>query len=404
MSHPAPILTDAITLAGWTRAIKRSVLQEMLILTAQPNILSFALGLPAHEMFPSGKFAQACSEALAIDPRALQYGPPFQPLKRHVVKLMALRGVQCSEEQVFLTAGAQQAMNLLARLLLDPGGSILIEELTYNGFQQIVEPYHPRILTVSTCPETGMDVAAVEAILASGIRPALIYSVTDGHNPMGTSMSLEKRRRLVMVAREYHVPIIEDDAYGFLHYEDNLLPPLRAFDDEVVFYVGSFSKILAPALRVGWIIAPEPLIVKLSIVKEASDIDTSTFSQRAISAYLDAGHLPDHIDGLRAEYRFRRDAMDSSLRECFAGNARWIKPKSGLFMWVELTEPINTTEFMRLSVQQEQVAFIPGNAFSVQDVMLASNCMRLNFSNNPVNRIKDGIERLARVLDGARRV
>jgi 2-aminoadipate transaminase len=401
MSDPALVLSKEPQLADWTRAIKPSALQEMLSAASRPNIISFALGLPAMELFPKNELAQAATQVLANDPRALQYSPPFQPLKNHVVSLMAQRGVVCKQEQVFLTAGAQQGMNLLARLLLNQGGQVITEATIYTGFQQVIEPFQPEVLTVETEPQTGMDVEAVERLLKDGARPAFIYSITDGHNPFGVSMSIEKRNRLVQMARHYQVPIMEDDPYGFLHYGDEPLPPLRAMEEDWVFYVGSFSKVLAPALRVGWMIVPEALIPKLSIIKEASDIDTTTFTQRTISAYLDTGSIGDRLSMLRRENGMRRDTMLRALREQFPASARWNVPTSGLFIWVELPNEIDTGELLKSAIEKEQVAFIPGHAFSIGGSRHLAHCMRLNFSNSSPERIEEGIARLGRALKEA---
>jgi 2-aminoadipate transaminase len=387
-------------LAGWASATKRSALQQMLSEASRPGILSFALGLPAAELFPTDAFARSVAHVLANDGRALQYGPPFQPLKAHVVALMAQRGVMCREENVFLTAGAQQGLSLLARLLLEPGGQVLVEEMTYTGFQQVLEPFQPEILTVPTDPDTGIDVDAVEHLLACGKRPSLIYTVADGHNPLGVSMSQSKRACLAELAREYRIPVIEDDPYGFICYGDRPNPPMRALEERWVLYVGSFSKILAPALRVGWIVVPEELIPKLSIIKESSDIDTNTLSQRAITNYLDEQHLPAHLAQLRREYRVRRDTMLSALAEHFPAGARWKEPTSGLFIWVKLPGDVDTGEVLKVAIETEQVAFIPGRAFSVVPRQRGTNCLRLNFSHSSAERTTDGIARLARVLRG----
>src|SRR5215207_2792509 len=256
----------------------------MLVASARPGVLSFALGLPAAELFPAAEYSEALAHVLASDPRALQYGPPFRPLKQHVLRLMADRGVNCREEQVFLTAGAQQGVNLLAHLLVEPGSTVIVEEMAYTGCQQVLQVTQADVLTVPTDFKTGIDVDAVERLLEGGAQPALIYVVPDGHNPLSVSMSLEKRMRLVELARAYSVPIVEDDAYGFLYY-DSPTPPLRALDDEWVLYVGTFSKIMAPALRTGWVVVPEALTSHLAILKEATDIDTAPLNQRAISAY-----------------------------------------------------------------------------------------------------------------------
>lgn len=399
MSHPILIPDQEIRLANWAQAIKRSALQEMLMLASRPGILSFALGLPAPELFPRAAFEQAASRVLESDVRALQYGPPFQPLKTHIIELMALRGVECREEQIFLTAGAQQGMNLLARLLLNPGGQIMIGDVNYTGFQQVIEPFQPQILAVPTDRQTGIDVDAVETILERGARPAFIYTITDGHNPLGLSLSMDKRIRLVELARTYEVPIVEDDAYGFLYYGDSSIPPMRALSEQWVLYAGSFSKILAPALRTGWLIVPENLISKLSIIKEASDIDTSTFTQRVISAYLDTGQFHEHIGMLRREYRERRNRMIEALTRYFPSQSRWQEPTNGLFIWVELPERVNATELLKAAIEQEQIAFVPGIAFCTDDNRPAVNCLRLNFSNCEPERIEEGIKRLASLID-----
>lgn len=390
---------EALALADWTLSVKRSALQDMLAKASRPGVLSLALGLPAPELFPSEDYILATAHVISHDPRALQYSPPFQPLKSQIVELMAQRGVECREEEIFLTAGAQQGLSLLTRLLLNQGGTIVTEELTYTGFQQAVQPLQPKVLTVPTDVETGMDVNAVEDLLAAGARPALIYAVTNGHNPVGVSMSADKRAHLSKLARHYRVPIIEDDPYGFLFYEGGTPPPpLRSYNERWVLHVGSFSKILAPALRVGWLVVPEELIPYLSIIKESSDIDTSTLNQRAISHYLAEGHLPAHLSKLRHEYGTRRDAMLRALEEHFPRGARWHKPSSGVFVWVKLPPGINAEQLLKVALETERVAFLPGCAFSVGGRGDAANCLRLNFSNSAPERIMDGITRLGRVL------
>jgi 2-aminoadipate transaminase len=392
---------NGLTMASWARRTEKSALQEMLSVCAQPDIISFALGLPEPRLFPATALAQAFSSVLEQNPRALQYGPPSRALKSHIVSLMEERGVECREEQVFVTAGAQQGMNLIARLLLESGGIVLTEELIYTGLLQVIEPFQPEILTVRTDLDTGMDVDGVERILEHGVRPAFIYTVTHGHNPLGVCMSAEKRLRLVELAREYNVAIVEDDAYGFLHYDGPPEPPIRALDDEHVIYVGSFSKILGPALRVGWVIAPEALMSNLSIVKEATDINTITLTQQAVLTVLGEGYLPRHLDRLRAEYSRRRDVMLDSLREIFPEGARWRKPVCGVFIWLELDEMVDTNALLRTAVESQKVAYIPGNAFSAGPAR-SDNCMRLNFSNPDPEQIRAGIARLARVLEAAK--
>jgi 2-aminoadipate transaminase len=382
-------------LAGWAQGLEQSALQKMLVATARPGIISLALGLPAVELFPTDALSEATARVLSMNASALQYSPPLQSLKQHVRELMKRRGVDCHEDQIFLTAGAQQGMSLLTRLLLEPGGSVITEELIYSGFQQILEPFQPQILTVSTDAQTGMDVEAVEQYLSSGVRPSFIYSITDGHNPLSVRMHPSKRARLVELAEQYRVPIVEDDAYGFLSYEDPL-PPLRALSERWVFYVGSFSKILAPALRTGWVVVPKELMLPLSVIKESTDIDAAPLSQRIVNAYLDTGQLPAQIEMLRTQYRLKRDTMMRALAENFSDAARWATPNSGFFVWVELPPEVDVDELFRRAIEDEHVAFIPGHAFSVNNKR--SPGIRLNFSHPTVARIEEAIPRLARVL------
>lgn len=394
-----------LALAEWTRTMKRSVLREMLAVVSRPGILSFAGGLPDPGLFPVKEFTEAVSHVLASDAKALQYGPPFLPLKQHIVSLMAQRGVACHEDQIFITTGAQQALNVLTHLFLNDGGQVLFEELVYSGIQQAIAPFNPDILTVTTNLELGMDVDMVESQLLAGSRPSFLYAISEAHNPLGVSLSPSRQQQLVALAQQYSLPIIEDDPYGLLRYESTAVAPMRALDEEWVFYVGSFSKILAPALRLGWMVAPEFLVPKLTVIKESSDLETSAFIQRSVAAYLDAGHLPAHLERLRQAYRLRRDTMLKAMDSTFPRSARWTKPTGGMFIWVELPSHVDTAELLWQAVEELQVAFIPGTAFeatagstkSIADPR-AKNCLRLNFSNCSPDTIKEGIGRLGTLL------
>jgi len=393
-----PTPTHEMVLADWTHSMSRSMLRQMIAITARPGILSFAGGLPDPALFPTADYAAALQQVLAADPKALQYGPPLEALKVHIVGLMAERGVAVTPEQIFLTTGAQQGLDILTRLFLNPGGEVLLEEIVYPGIQQTIAPYRPHILPIPTDLETGLDVDTIEQYLADGARPAFLYVIPDAHNPLGVSISPGKRQRLVELARAYGLPIIEDDPYGFLNYDAHLERPLRALDDEWVFYLGSFSKIMAPALRLGWMIAPEALIPKLTVIKEAGDLESSALTQRAVAAYLDAGHLPTHLERLRDEYGRRRDTMLQALYRHFPAEARWTVPAGGMFVWVELPEGMDTGKLLETAVTEAQVAFIPGAAFTLPG-RTAPNCMRLNFSNCTPDRIEEGIARLADVIN-----
>ncbi|HVG44848.1 MAG TPA: PLP-dependent aminotransferase family protein [Longimicrobium sp.] len=390
---PAP---GDLALAEWTRALRPSTIQAMMGHMARPGVISFALGLPAPELFPVDDYLAAAERVLRTDTGALQYKPPHAPLKEQVVALMRRRGVECRPEQVFLTTGAQQALSLLARLFLEPGGAVICDRLVYMGFQQVVESYSPQILSVDSDLETGIDVDQVQAHLERGPRPAFIYCITDGHNPLGVSVSLEKRLRLAELARRHQVPLIEDDAYGLLHYGQPL-PPIRVLEDRWCFYVGSFSKVMAPGFRTGWVIVPQELTKVLGCAKDGSDIDTSTFSQRLVSAYLEEGGFEAHLDRIRAAYQERRDAMLAALSRHFPPGTCWSVPRNGALLWAELPAGVDAAALLPAALEGEGVAYVPGNAFSF-DGRAGTRAMRLNFSFPSVAQIEEGMARLGRVF------
>jgi 2-aminoadipate transaminase len=393
-----PPREEIFALADWVRLAERTSLGKMLDIGARPEILSFALGLPAPELFPAQDYATAVTQVLHRDALALQLGPPYRPLKQLIVKLMEQRGVECREGQVFLTSGAQQGLSLLARLLLNQRGQVIIEETAYTGLHMAIQPFQPKVLTVSSDAETGMDVEELERLLAGGARPAFIFAMSDGHNPLGVSLAQAKRERLVELARSFRVPIIEDDVYGLISYQDNMPAALRALDERWVFYVGSFSKIIGPALRTGWMIVPAELIPKLAIIKDLSDIDTCTLSQRAIAAYLDMGHLPAQLAAIRSEYKERRDLMIGALKKHFPEGTKWSVPAGGVFLWVTLPAGVDTIDLLKIAVEREQVAFIPGAAFGVAGDSVAKSSLRLNFTYCSRELIEEGIMRLSRAL------
>ena len=387
-----------INLAQWTEGMKRSLLRQMLAVVSRPGILSFAGGLPAPELFPSEAYAEASRAVLTDGAHSLQYGPPFEPLKAHIRELMALRGVEVSEAEIFITTGAQQGLNVATRLLLDANGQVMLEKLVYTGIQQVVAPYQPQLLTVSSDLEYGIDVNGVAEHLVAGAEPAFLYVIPEAHNPLGVSLSLERQQRLLELARLYRMPILEDDPYGLLQYDDSAVTPLRALDDEWVIYVGSFSKILAPALRLGWMIVPEPLRSHLTVAKEALDLETSGFIQRSVAALLDTGHFPTHLAQLRRAYRARRDAMLTALSQHFPATARWTRPSGGMFIWVELPRQVDTMALLWRAVEEINVAYIPGTAFAIEGDRTAKHCLRLNFSNASEEAITRGIAALGALL------
>ena len=389
-------------LATRTSAFSRSLLRELLGVVSRPGILSMAGGLPDPWLFPKAAYGAALTAVLEKDERALQYSMPFQPLKEQIVRLMALRGVSCTTDDVFITNGAQQGLSLLATLLVDPSAPVLSEEAVYTGFAQALSPLGADHLTVPTDLEGGMDVDAVAWRLERGPRPAFIYVIPDGHNPVGVSMTPAARERLVELARGHRVPIVEDDPYGLLWYGAPHAAPLRALDDEWVLHLGSFSKIIAPGLRLGWMVVPRHLLAPLGILREATDLESSALTCRAVAAWLEAGHLPAHLERLRHEYRERRDRMLAALARHLRGVAQWTSPRGGFFTWVQLPEGTDTLALLDRAVAEEKVAFVPGRAFAVEGgAGAADRCMRLAFSNVTPERIDEGIAALGRLLADA---
>jgi 2-aminoadipate transaminase len=392
------VAEGSFRLARGMAAMTGSRLRSLIGRAAGPGVISFAVGLPAAELFPCGELADAAAGLLPAEPRSLQYAVPLAILKEQIVELMAARGVACRPEQVFITSGAQQAVDLVARLLLDPGGEVLIEETVYEGALMALQRYSPAVLALPTDARRGLDVEAAAARLSSGARPAFLYAIPSGHNPLGVSLGSDRRRALVALARAHRLPILEDDAYGFLSYDGPAAAPLRALDDRWVIYLGSFSKILAPALRAGWIVAAEELMPRLSALKHAVDLDTPAFSHHLIAAFLAGGGLARHVARLRREYASRRDAMLAALADHFPSGVSWNRPTGGLFIWVELPRGMDATLLLEGALATEGVAFTPGEAFAAAGGGHNRHCFRLCFSATPAEQIDDGIRRLGRAV------
>ncbi len=396
---PLPFSADRpIAPARTMEGLVRPGLRDLLALATRPEVLSFSIGLPAGDLLPCEVIAEAAAELLGEGPRPVQYGLPSSELKARIVELMALRGVVCTPEEVLLTTGAQQGTDLLARVLIEPGSTALVEEVVYDGVQMVLWPLKPKVVALPTDPGTGLDLDALERSLTRAERPSFLYVVPEGHNPLGVSLSLPARIRLVEIAARFGVPVIEDDAYGHLTYDAPPAPALASLDRRRVIYLGSFSKVLAPGLRVGWIVAPRELMPTLAALKHASDIDTTSLGQRIVERVLERGDFQDHLARLRKEYARRRDAMVSSLIRSMPAGVRWWRPTAGFFIWAELPPGFDSAELLKRAVETEQVAFSPGRVFAVGDCRRGRSGMRLCFAPQSPERIHEGIARLSRVI------
>lgn len=392
--------SNGIRFASWAAQSTRFAMQEMLARSNRPGVLSLALGLPAADLFPAAEVANAYSRVLGEDPRALQYQASSALMVEQVIGLMRRRGVNCEPSQVILTAGGQQGMSLVLQALVDAGDVVAIEDRTYPGFIQALEPYAPRLAVIPSSARTGIDLDAFEASLMSGARPKLLYTMSDGHNPLGVSLSCEARERLVALARAHEVPIVEDDAYGLLRYDEDSPPALRAFDADWVIYVGSFSKLLAPALRVGWIVAPPKLATVLANLKDGVDLNTSSLAQRAVLSLLADGVLDAHVARLCTAYRQRRDTLNASLVRYFTGIARWSVPPAGMFIWVDLDPALNTTELLGAAIESHGVCYMPSEIFCAPVGPRIRSGMRLNFTHCTPRLLDEAVCRLRACIDG----
>ncbi len=388
-----------------TQRVKSSAIRELLKLTQKPEVISFAGGLPAPEVFPTQQFKEACQKVLTEHgPQALQYGPTegYQPLREMIAANTARYGIMAKPENVLITSGSQQALDLIGKLLINRGDRILVEAPTYLGALQAFNVYGAEYVTVPI-DEDGLRTDLLEEALRSG--PKFMYVLPNFQNPGGVTLSEGRRRQLLLLADKYGIPIIEDDPYGQLRYEGEHLPPLVEVDRENlrrdngytignVIYLSTFSKTLAPGLRLAWIVAPEEVIAKLVQLKQGADLHTSTFNQMVAYEVAREGFLDQHAKLIRQVYRERRDAMLAALDQYFPADVVWTRPHGGLFLWVTLPQGMDCHELFQAAIA-ENVAFVPGDCFYVTEDAEARRHLRLNFSFSRPEVIREGIRRLS---------
>src|SRR5580698_9887812 len=390
-----------------TLGIKSSAIRELLKVTQKPEIISFGGGLPAPDVFPVQRFEEACHKVLSEQgAEALQYGTTegYQPLREMIARNLARYGIVASAENVLITSGSQQALDLIGKLLINRGDRVLLEAPTYLGALQAFNVYGAQYVSVPV-DDDGLLTERLDSSLRAG--PKFMYVLPNFQNPTGTTLAEGRRHELVLLAERFGIPIIEDDPYGQLRYEGEHLTPLVVLDRENlrrdrgysignVIYLSTFSKTLSPGLRLGWIVAPPEVIKKLVQLKQGADLHTSTFGQMVAYEVARDGFLDEHIKVIRRVYGERRDVMLNALEEYFPPEVSWTRPLGGLFLWVTLPEGMDSHRLFEAALK-ENVAFVPGDSFYSGNGFAGEGLchFRLNFSNARPEQIREGVRRLS---------
>ena len=389
-----------------TQGMRRSEIRELLKLTEQPGMISFGGGLPAPEVFPVKAFEEACTRVLREQgAMALQYGATegYRPLREMIARHTCRFGVTVTADNILITSGSQQALDLIGKVFINQGDHVLVESPTYLAALQAWNAYQAQYTAVPI-DDDGMLPDALESALRGG--PKFIYALPNFQNPTGVTLSLERRRALVRLADHYGVPIIEDDPYVQLRYEGEHLPSIVSVDSEYrsgngkpysgnVMYMSTFSKTLAPGLRLGWITGPVGVIERLVQAKQGTDLHTSTFNQVVAYEVAHGGFLDEHVKRIREVYRERRDAMLAAMEEFFPKGVTWTRPHGGLFLWVRFPEGVDAVDVLRESIKAG-VAFLAGAPFFTDNSN--ANTARFNFSNSDPEKIRLGVRRIGAVL------
>lgn len=394
-------------LADRTNGVKKSAMRDMMSITDRPEVITLAGGLPDTQSFPRDLLESVFVEmARKHGTELLQYTPTdgLTGVKEAIVEVMAAENVHADVDNILVTTGGQQAIDLITRIFVNPGDTIITEAPTYPGAVPSFLSFQAEAVQIEL-DDDGMRIDLLERELerldGEGIQPKFIYTVPTFHNPAGVTMSLERRARLVEIANERELLVVEDNPYGMLRFSGEPLPTLRELDGgNFVIYLGTFSKILAPGLRMGWIEAPSPVIEKSGIAKAAADLNSSGLAQFMITTYFEQADWRDWVHTAGAIYKSRRDTMLAALERYFPPEATWTKPDGGLFIWATLPEMFDTTDLLALALRNN-VAFVPGEgAYLGSGESRGRNSMRLNFSGVPEEKITEGIKRIGEVIAG----
>lgn len=379
--------------------LQASEIREILKLTSKPEVISFAGGLPAPELFPVNEVADIVRDLMEQDgQRILQYATTegYAPLREKIAKRMNEKnGTNISADNILITTGSQQVLDFTGKIFINDGDIVLCESPSYLGAINAFKAYSPKFMEVDT-DDYGIVPEALEKILATHKNVKFLYAIPDFQNPMGTTWTLERRQAVVEICNKYDLPIIEDNPYGDLIYDGETLPSLMSLDKKgLTCFLGTFSKSFCPGLRIGWVAAHGQIIQNYITVKQSADLHTSTLDQRIIEAFMEKHDFDAHIMNLRALYRKRRDVILAAMDEYFPKGIKYTRPTGGLFLWVTMPEGINSRDVFMKCIAKN-VAFVPGDAFFPATQQF--NCMRINYSNMPEERIIEGIKRMAEVL------
>ncbi|MBG9449256.1 aminotransferase [Cytobacillus firmus] len=380
------------------RFVTSSETREILKVTERPEVISFAGGLPAPELFPVEALKEVCNAVLNEEgAAALQYSTTegYIPLRKAICQRMKMAGIDSSFENVLITSGSQQAIDLTGRLFINEGDTIICESPTYLAAINVFKSYNAKFVEVAM-DDDGMVMEELEQMLRDHPEAKFIYTIPDFQNPTGRTLKLERRKRMIELANQYDVLIVEDNPYGAVRFAGEELPPVKHFDTEGrVIYLSTFSKIFTPGLRLGWICADQTFIDKYVAFKQTADLHTDSFAQRITAKYMELYDIEEHINKIKAVYKDRCTAMLSSIEEFFPNHISYSKPEGGLFIWVELPEGIDSAHIFTECLKNN-VACVPGAPFFPNGKQ--KNTLRLNYSNMSKERIIEGMKRMGEVL------
>ncbi|HJV80715.1 PLP-dependent aminotransferase family protein [Noviherbaspirillum sp.] len=391
MENPTPIQWQFSERA---QQLQSSAIREILKVTVRPEIISFAGGLPSPATFPVERMRAAFDTVLSKEGKvALQYGPTdgYAPLREWIAHSLSVNGAKIVPEQVLMVSGSQQGLDLLAKVLVDEGSKLLVETPSYLGALQAFSLYRPQFVSVAT-DDHGL---LPDQVASVGQGARLLYALPNFQNPTGRTLSVDRRLALVETCARLGLPLIEDDPYGALCYRGEPLPKMVTMNPDGVIYMGSFSKVLTPGIRLGYVVAPVPLIRKLEQAKQAADLHTAQLTQMVVHEVVKDGFLTDHIPTIRKLYSDQCDAMLAALAEFFPSSVTWTKPEGGMFIWVTLPKHIDSMKLLDEAIA-EHVAFVPGAPFYANAPQ--ANTLRLSFVTVPPEKIREGVARLGKLI------